>query len=147
MVAKQEFDLLGMDLDGDERDRVLRKPQLNKLEAARDMAEAQLEQAALDRRRTEIRAPFNAVIRERFVNLGAQVSSATRFPVGQPVRSIPFSTRASAYASSDPAWSPSTASSASPAYRSSIRSSQPSIRSPSLTMMLSFRDSRMRVQR
>lgn len=77
-VAEQEFDMLGMDMTDEERDRVLRKPQLDKLRAGLATAEAQLEQAELNLARTDVRAPFNAVVRDRYVNLGAQVSSGTR---------------------------------------------------------------------
>ncbi len=52
----------------------LRKPQLNKAKANLESARADLEQARLDLSRTSIKAPFNALILERQVNLGSEVS-------------------------------------------------------------------------
>jgi RND family efflux transporter MFP subunit len=56
----------------------LRKPQLNKTQAAREAAKAALQDAELDLERTRISAPFNAVVMEENVDPGAQVSVNTR---------------------------------------------------------------------
>ena len=56
-------------------DLALRKPQLAQAQAAVDSAEADLRQALLDLERTVIKAPFNAMITERNVNIGAYVGS------------------------------------------------------------------------
>ncbi len=56
---------------------IIRKPQLAKLQSTRVSAEAQLAQARLDLRRTEITAPFNAVIGTRNVNVGTRVTQTT----------------------------------------------------------------------
>jgi multidrug efflux pump subunit AcrA (membrane-fusion protein) len=94
-VAQREFELLGQTVAPEDEALVLRKPQLEQAraevaaaEAARRAAEAArqavvasqgamavaLEQAKLNLARTEVRAPFNALVRARHVDLGAQVS-------------------------------------------------------------------------
>lgn len=55
----------------------LRSPQLRLARSAVSSAGAALERAMLDLDRTRVRAPFNAVIRARHVNVGTQVSSQT----------------------------------------------------------------------
>lgn len=60
-----------------ETDLALRKPQLLQAKVALEKAQAELEQAKLDLSRTEIRAPFNALVTELNVNLGSQVSSGS----------------------------------------------------------------------
>lgn len=52
----------------------LREPQLNTAKARVEAASAAVEQAELDLQRTTIRAPFNAHILTRNVNVGSQVS-------------------------------------------------------------------------
>jgi RND family efflux transporter MFP subunit len=59
----------------------LRKPQLNKTEAACEASKAALEDAKLDLERTSISAPFNAVVMEENVDLGAQVSLNSQLAV------------------------------------------------------------------
>ncbi len=56
-------------------DLALRKPQLLQAQADVTSAEADLRQAMLNLSRTEIQAPFNAMIIERNVNVGAYVGS------------------------------------------------------------------------
>lgn len=56
-------------------DLALRKPQLQQAQAAVASAEADLRQAFLDLERTEVRAPFNALIIERNINVGAYVGA------------------------------------------------------------------------
>lgn len=51
----------------------LRQPQLEQAEMALEMAEADLAQARLNLDRTKVTAPFNAMVTERFVNLGSNV--------------------------------------------------------------------------
>jgi RND family efflux transporter MFP subunit len=68
-VAKREWELLA---DGDSNASLaLREPQLKQAQAIRDSAEAELEQARINLGRTEIRAPFNAVVLSRSVELGS----------------------------------------------------------------------------
>lgn len=77
-IARKEFELLGGDeLSAEERALILREPQLAAAQARLASAEAALEQARLNLARTTITAPFHAVIRERHVDIGAQVSPGT----------------------------------------------------------------------
>ncbi len=77
-IAKREFELLGESIEEEDRDLVLRKPQLETVRAVLDTAKAALEQAELDLERTRITSPFNSIVKSREVNLGAYVTSATR---------------------------------------------------------------------
>lgn len=72
-IAKEELRLLSeMSAQKvDQTDLALRKPQLAQAQANVTSAEADLIQARLDLARTRITAPFNAMIVERSVNLGA----------------------------------------------------------------------------
>lgn len=75
-IAKREFELLGnggSDAEEDE-ELVLRKPQLALARAALTAAEASLTKAGLDLKRTNIVAPFNAIVLDKRVDLGAQVT-------------------------------------------------------------------------
>jgi RND family efflux transporter MFP subunit len=76
-IAKQEFNLLGEEIAASDRELVLRQPQLVSAQAALEAAQARLDQAKLDLQRTNITAPFNAVVKEKYVDLGAMVSQAT----------------------------------------------------------------------
>ena len=76
-VARREWSLLGPG-QGDPavgEDLVLRKPHLAKVQSDLAAALAELEQARLDLSRTDVAAPFNAVVRKRHVAIGSQVSS------------------------------------------------------------------------
>lgn len=73
-VARHEYELLGEDLGDDDQELVLRKPQLASAQAAYESAKAALERARLDLARCTITAPFNAIIRDKGVDLGATVS-------------------------------------------------------------------------
>jgi RND family efflux transporter MFP subunit len=74
-VAQQEFELLGETIDDSNRALVLREPQIASAQAQVAAAEAALDQAQLELERTEIRAPFDAQVLERFANLGSQVAA------------------------------------------------------------------------
>ncbi|HMP89266.1 MAG TPA: efflux RND transporter periplasmic adaptor subunit [Kiritimatiellia bacterium] len=77
-VARNEYALLGGDsISPEERALILREPQLARAKARLDNAQAALERATLNLQRTQVRAPFNAVIRARHVDTGAQVTPAT----------------------------------------------------------------------
>ncbi|HEX42882.1 MAG TPA: efflux RND transporter periplasmic adaptor subunit [Phycisphaerales bacterium] len=76
-VARQEYELLGEVLGEQDRELVLREPQLAAAEAALESAQAAYEKAQLDLGRCEIAAPFNAIVQQRHVDLGATVSSNT----------------------------------------------------------------------
>ncbi|MFO8015219.1 MAG: efflux RND transporter periplasmic adaptor subunit [Phycisphaerae bacterium] len=102
-VAKREYELLGETVNGRDEALILRRPQLEAakaaLEAAQaahrsaraaaesaraasEAAQAAVRQAELDLARTRLRAPFNAVVQQRQVNLGSQVAA------GAPVATL-----------------------------------------------------------
>lgn len=81
-VAKREAELLGHVIKQEDEDLVLRKPQLAMARAAESAAEAALEKARLDLKRTTVTTPFNVVVQSRSVNLGSQVA------VGSPLASL-----------------------------------------------------------
>lgn len=75
-IAREELKLLSVTVgDVVPTDLVLRKPQLLQAQAAVASAEADLRKARIDLERTVVTAPFNAMIIERSVNLGAHVNS------------------------------------------------------------------------
>jgi RND family efflux transporter MFP subunit len=76
-VARRECELLGEEIKPEDEELVLRKPQLATAQAAVEAADAVLQQAQLDLKRTDVLAPFNAMIRSRTVDLGSQVSVGT----------------------------------------------------------------------
>jgi RND family efflux transporter MFP subunit len=77
-VAKQEFELLGEEIDPENRSLVLREPQIASIRAQLDAAQAEVDQAQLDVDRTTIAAPFDAQIITRAVNVGSEVSPGDR---------------------------------------------------------------------
>jgi len=77
-IASRELEMLSETVAAEDRDLVLRKPQLQSAEATVASARAALQDARLDLARTRVKAPFNAVISERFADIGGQVSTATR---------------------------------------------------------------------
>jgi len=77
LVALKEYELLGESVSEEEKFLMLRQPQLESLRAALHAAQAKLEQARVNLNRTEIRAPFNAVISSRMANLGTRVTTGT----------------------------------------------------------------------
>ena len=73
-VARREWELLSDGSPEEEGELALRKPHLEKAQADVAAAEAALRKAALDKERTRISSPFNAIIRSRAVEVGSQVS-------------------------------------------------------------------------
>jgi len=73
-VARQEFELLGEDIDPANRALVLREPQIESIRARLQSARAAVEQAELDLERTVVKAPFDAQILTRDVNVGSQIA-------------------------------------------------------------------------
>lgn len=80
-IAEQDLQLIAEDslfgsnpLSEEERQLVLRKPQLNSVKATIGAARAAVEQARLNLERTTIRAPFDAHILSQNVTKGSQVS-------------------------------------------------------------------------
>ncbi|MDI6449909.1 efflux RND transporter periplasmic adaptor subunit [Anaerobaca lacustris] len=77
-IARQEYELLGEIIAEEDRELVLREPQLASARSALESAEAALRKAELDLARCEIFAPFNAVIQDKHVDLGTTVSAGTQ---------------------------------------------------------------------
>ncbi|WP_127845661.1 efflux RND transporter periplasmic adaptor subunit [Psychroflexus aestuariivivens] len=74
-VAEQDLALIGMDsLSKNQRNLVLRQPQLNAVKANIQSAQANVNQAELNLSRTRIRAPFDAHILSQNVTVGSQVA-------------------------------------------------------------------------
>jgi RND family efflux transporter MFP subunit len=73
-VARQEYELLGELIDEQDRELVLRKPQLESARQSLAAARAALLKAELDVQRCTIRSPFNAVIKTKLADVGARVS-------------------------------------------------------------------------
>ena len=76
-VAETEAELLDQELSDQERDLVLRQPQLQQARADVDAAQAAVEDAQLDLQRTEMRAPFDAVVQSVSIDVGSQVAAGT----------------------------------------------------------------------
>lgn len=76
-VARKEWTLLnkGQSSRTDDEELALRKPHLAKARSDVAAARAELEQARLDLARTDVAAPFNAVIRSTNVEVGSQIST------------------------------------------------------------------------
>jgi RND family efflux transporter MFP subunit len=76
-VAEQEFTLLSRETEPSQEQRrlMLREPQRETARAAVAAAEAALAAAELNLARTRVKAPFNALVMERQVNMGTRVSS------------------------------------------------------------------------
>ncbi len=77
VVAQRELELLGEELTESERALTLRAPQRATATAQVHRAAAVRDQAQLNLERTKVTVPFDAVVRERAVGQGAEVSSAT----------------------------------------------------------------------
>lgn len=79
IVAQREFEMIGEVIDEKENsDLVLRKPQLESVQAQLSLAQANLEQARLDLKRTRIHAPFNSILISRGANIGSRVQTGTQ---------------------------------------------------------------------
>jgi RND family efflux transporter MFP subunit len=76
-VARQEWSLLYPDraANAQEEELALRQPHLAKARSDLAAARAELEQSRLNLSRTDILAPFNAIVRSTHVNVGSQVST------------------------------------------------------------------------
>ena len=75
-IAKREFEILNESMQDDDLELVLRKPQLESVRAQLAFASAKLEQAKLDLQRSQVRAPFNAIVESKAVDVGARVTTA-----------------------------------------------------------------------
>jgi biotin carboxyl carrier protein len=77
LVAQQEYKMLDDIVQDQDQELVLRKPHLEECRAIVAAAEAALAKAQLDVDRCTITAPFNAVIQDKFVDVGAQVATSS----------------------------------------------------------------------
>jgi RND family efflux transporter MFP subunit len=77
-VAQAQLDMLAQAAGavGGDTSLALRQPQLAQARATLEDARASLEQARLNLERAAVRAPFNALVTERSVNLGSQVATS-----------------------------------------------------------------------
>lgn len=75
-IAEREYEILNESLQDDDRELVLRKPQLESVRAQLALARAKLEQAKLDLQRSRVRAPFNVIVQSKAVDVGARVTTA-----------------------------------------------------------------------
>ncbi|MCR9291375.1 MAG: efflux RND transporter periplasmic adaptor subunit [bacterium] len=73
-LAEKELALLGESIDETNRALVLRQPQYASIKAEVSAAKAAVRRAKLDFERSSIRAPFDAQILSRSVNIGSQVA-------------------------------------------------------------------------
>lgn len=89
-VALREFELLGQDVSEDEKNLMLRKPQLEQKQLAVKSAEAKLAKAELDLSRTTVSVPFNSVLLEASVDLGSRVTATTPLVKLAPTDEILF---------------------------------------------------------
>jgi RND family efflux transporter MFP subunit len=76
-ISRREYELLGQEVPEEDRDLLLRLPQLEAAQATVASAEATLEKAELDLERTRVVAPFNAVVQSREADLGTHVSAGS----------------------------------------------------------------------
>ena len=76
-VARREYELLGEVITDEDRELVLRRPQLASARLRLAAAEAALEDAELDLARTAVKAPFNAFVRDKHVDVGEIVATTT----------------------------------------------------------------------
>jgi RND family efflux transporter MFP subunit len=74
-AAQSEYRIFGDTLTEENEARVLRQPQLNAVKASVESAQAAVDQAELELQRTTIKAPFDAHILSRNVNVGSQVAA------------------------------------------------------------------------
>ncbi|MHC4873723.1 MAG: efflux RND transporter periplasmic adaptor subunit [Planctomycetota bacterium] len=77
-IAKREYEMLGTkNASKLEKELTLRKPHLAQMKTALSAAKATLKKAELDLERTDVKAPFNCIVREKKTDIGAQVTSQT----------------------------------------------------------------------
>jgi len=77
-VARQEWELINRKsggIDASSIDLALRKPQLEKVRAAVDSARTDVERVKVDLERTVIKVPFNAIVQQKDLDIGSQVTT------------------------------------------------------------------------
>jgi len=73
-IARRDYQLVGDTLSQENKDLVLRQPQLEAVQARIEAAKASIKQAELALERTTVKAPFDAHILTRTANVGSQVA-------------------------------------------------------------------------
>lgn len=73
-VAEKDYQLFDGELAEEEMSLILRQPQLEAIKAKVKAAQADLDQAELELKRTTLKAPFDLHVISRNVNIGSQVS-------------------------------------------------------------------------
>lgn len=73
-IARQEYRMLEEIIEEQDKELVLREPHLENARASLEAAQAALDKARLDVQRCTIEAPFNAVIMDKYADVGARVS-------------------------------------------------------------------------
>ena len=102
-VAAQDYAVFAEELEREKQALALREPQLAIAEAAVRLARSNLEQAQLEKQRTHIVAPFDALILSREIEIGSQVSAGDALAelvaidqywveVSVPLRTLPLIT-------------------------------------------------------
>lgn len=76
-IAEKEYELLGESIKEEDRDLVLRTPQLESVRAELQKTRSVLDQARLELERTQVKSPFDAIVISREVDLGEYVTAAT----------------------------------------------------------------------
>ncbi len=76
-LAREEYSIAAQDLSPAERALVLREPQLAAAHAAVKSAQANLDQALLNLKRTRVVMPFDGQILARHISTGSQVNTST----------------------------------------------------------------------
>jgi RND family efflux transporter MFP subunit len=77
VVARAEYEMLGELISQQDRELVLREFHLKQAEAALEASKAALAQARLNRDRCQITAPFNGIVRDKYIDLGASATPST----------------------------------------------------------------------
>lgn len=76
-IAEREYEMLGEIIREEDRDFVLRQPQLDKARSVLENAQAALDQAKLNLERTAVKAPFDLTVITQDVNVGTQLNTTT----------------------------------------------------------------------
>jgi RND family efflux transporter MFP subunit len=76
-ISELEYKLLDVDVSEDDKELLLRKPQLIDVQSKLQTAQAKLQQAKIDLERTNITAPFNSIVKSKDIDLGAMVSQSS----------------------------------------------------------------------
>ena len=77
-IAKKEWDLLkAIDATSEEKSLALREPHLASVKSSLLAAKANVKSAKLNLERTKIHSPFDALVKNDFVDVGSQITTAT----------------------------------------------------------------------